>query len=106
MKLLGLGMIVVGASGVYYFGYHPWQQIQEMAPKITLSLKGLFGSPIVLGVGLAFFLPDRPKAGESESFLRRLARMLVLTIIIGGAAGGTAAYFWLRALARARGYEF
>lgn len=105
-KLFGVGLVVLGALTIYYWGYRPWQEIQEMAPKISLSLKALFGGPLILGLGLAFLLPERPKEGETESLLWRLTRKLVLLLMLGGSAAGIGAYFWLRALARSRGYEF
>lgn len=104
-KLFGLGLCASGAALIYWFDYEPWCKIEEGVPEVSMSLKGAAFGPFLLGVGLAFFLPNRPAPGEKEPLSLRLFRGVLLVLMLAGFVGGVVIYFWLRSYARDHGYE-
>lgn len=103
-RWFGLGLVALGALLTYWFDCLPWQKIGAGEPT-TLSLKGAAFGPLLLGLGLAFFLPERPGIGETETLGRKLLRWALLTLMLAGFVAGVVIYFWLRSYARAHGYD-
>jgi hypothetical protein len=109
--ITGLVFLGAGLAGLYVFGYMPWRDALDQAPKVTLSLKGLLFSPVLVVFGTLMLCPLKPLPPAAETFVVNdkpktpLRGKIFLTVVALSAVAGGGYYFWLRAFLQDAGYD-
>jgi hypothetical protein len=94
-----------GALMVYYFGYRPYGLIQR-GEELELSIWGLLVGSLILGFGLGLILTTLSCAIQKTKTAGKWGQRAFVAVIIVCGLAGFFGYFWLRQLAKDRGYVF
>jgi hypothetical protein len=102
---MGLFLFLLGVVIAYLAVYSPLKGATDGAPEVSVSMKGAFIVPLLVGYGLVFTLLG-PRAGALFGGWRpgekpTLLGWALLLLLLGAGVG---LYFWLVAALRGYGY--
>jgi hypothetical protein len=101
--LAELSISAFGALMVYVFGYRPYASIQR-GEELQLSLWGLLVGGVILGFGLGLTLTTLSCAIQRTKTAGKWGQRAFVAVVILCSLAGFFGYFWLRQLAKDRGY--
>jgi hypothetical protein len=103
-RLIGLGALTLGVLIGYWSVYEPLAKADSGAGEVSLSQKGAFLCPVIIGIGAMYLLLGaRVKEILGTREEPKPASYIIGVLLLGA---GIALYFGVKSKLQDRGYEF